>query len=655
MSAISGLVRFDQSPVHRDDMVRVLDVMSVYGSDRKEVLVVSGAAFAWNSFAVTPEDRFDDQPVDDYESKLKFLFDGRLDNRSEIAARVGIPQNELSTLADSVVAFRLVRKEGKKAPDLLRGDFALACWDSEKAELWLARDPSGSRPLFWYFGSGFAAFSSMPKGLFCLPGIRKRLNQQYLEDYVLLLPPEGDLSLFEGVHRVLPGAITCLNHSGPKVIRYHDFRDVKDVRLASDKEYYEAFRYHLDNAVKRRLRSETPVASYLSSGLDSTAVAARAALLLAEENKRLACFTAVPAEGLDLELEGRFYADEGPGARAVAEMYSNIDHYLVRSGHVSPLRDLDEVLELLDRPPLNPVNAVWVNEIQRRAASQGCKVLLQGTRGNATISYNGAPYLAALFKSFRWFSLARHFLPYFRARDRSGISFCAREALGPFMPRWLWAYLESRAGRSWLADPTKYTALNMSGRELESLRRRASGLGVDVFQRPPSDGRAARISMLYRVDSGEYRMLANARGVDERDPTADRDLTEFCLGIPESLYLRNGRLRWILRQVMRSELPRAVLYPSGKGRQAADWFVGASADLEGLKSRLDEVSGKASASDLLDVTQMKGLVDQWPAGGWGSTGIDAAYADKLFRGITVGAFVSRHDPRNRPQAHFERN
>ncbi|MGY6555540.1 MAG: asparagine synthetase B family protein [Wenzhouxiangella sp.] len=647
MSAISGFVRFDDGPIDRGAAERVANVMSVYGADGRRLHVERDAAFVWNGFFVCPEDRYDLQPLVRHESALTVLFDGRVDNRDELADLLSLPRSELPELADSFLVACLVEQFGARVPDMLRGDFAMAVWDSRRKKLWLARDPVGVRPLFWHAGPGFAVFSSMPKGLFCFPGVAKQLNRQYLEDYLLLLPADGDKSLFDGVHRVMPGGLVTLSERGVGRTRYFDYQDVKQLRFASDGEYVEAFKASLERAVRRRLRSASPVASYLSSGFDSSTVSACAAWLLAETDQVLTCYTSAPAEGFELKTDGPFHVDEAPGAAAVAQMYPNIDHRVLRTGRLSPFRDLEEMVELLDRPPLNLCNSVWVNEIQRTAARGGNKVLLSGSLGNATISYDGVPHLAELLKSLRWIEWARIVRPYLRTKRLDRLRFFAIHSLGPLMPRWLWVFLETRAGRGFQSDPSAYTAVKDGRNARKRLDRRARELGWDLSYRPSSNGLQKRIDLLSRIDIGEYSMLANARGVDQRAPTLDRDLVEFCLGIPEGQYVGGRHFRWILIRAMQGRLPREILYPRSSGLQAADWFVGASAEVANLKDMVKNLSENQSVREVIELEDLAGLVENWPGGDWGTHAVDQAYRFKLLRGLTMGEFVRYHSYGNR--------
>ena len=151
-----------------------------------------------------------------------------------------------------------------------------------------------------------------------------------------------------------------------------------------------------------RLRSSGLIASHLSSGFDSSTVTALAARQLAAQNKTLIAYTAVPREGFDGPVPKGRHGDEGPGARALAARFPNIEHHLICTTGTSPLDRLDESVQTLDRPPLNPCNLVWINAIRGGAAERGAKVLLTGAMGNMTISYTGREYLPWLFGQRQW-------------------------------------------------------------------------------------------------------------------------------------------------------------------------------------------------------------------------------------------------------------
>src|SRR5690606_13893030 len=118
-----------------------------------------------------------------------------------------------------------------------------------------------------------------------------------------------------------------------------------------------------DLATRAQLRGTNGrIGAHLSGGLDSSAVTATAARLLAPSGGKVIAFTAVPREGFTAGHPRRL-VDEGPLAAETAAMYGNIEQVFIRSGHVSPLAGLDRMFFLYDRPILNPANWVWMAAI----------------------------------------------------------------------------------------------------------------------------------------------------------------------------------------------------------------------------------------------------------------------------------------------------
>ncbi len=402
MSAIAGIIQLDSRPVDRATLERMQTVLTPYGRDVQNHIHQGSTAFLRTLLRTTPEDSLDRQPLVHAESGTTLLFDGRIDNRDELARALGLSTAETALMADSDLVLRACLRWDTGAVERLLGDFALACWQAPRRRLWLARDPLGIRPLFWHQQSGFFAFTTMPKGLFAIPGVPKALCEETLHDYLCLLPMIGPQSFFKDIYRVEPGQIVVLEDRKITSHRYHQFDPEREIHLPRDDDYVEALREHLDRAVACRLRAIGPIASHLSSGFDSSTITAVAARQLAERNARLLAYTAVPREGFDGPVPKGWHADEGPGAQALATRFVNIEHILIRPDGTSPIDNLREDTEILDRAPFNPCHMVWVNAIHADAAQHGARVLLTGGMGNMTISYDGTPYLPALLGRGYW-------------------------------------------------------------------------------------------------------------------------------------------------------------------------------------------------------------------------------------------------------------
>src|SRR5580704_11098294 len=139
MSGIAGLLRFDGRPVNRGELDRVANALRRYGPDRSDIVMRDTVALVHVLMRMTPEDRFDNQPLQGRSGAL-MTADLRLDNRDDVLAKIGIAPQEAVAWADSRVVLTAWEKLGDRVWPLLRGPFAAAIWEPQLHTLTLARD-----------------------------------------------------------------------------------------------------------------------------------------------------------------------------------------------------------------------------------------------------------------------------------------------------------------------------------------------------------------------------------------------------------------------------------------------------------------------------------------------------------------------------------
>ena len=645
MTAIAGIIRHDQGMADKGVLERMCNVLAPYGRDAQRISAMGSAGFVHTLLRSTPEDALDHQPCIDADSGWTLLFDGRIDNREELAAALDIDPARLRQLADSALVLQaVVRWDSACLPRLL-GDFALAAWHARSRRLLLSRDYLGTRPLFWHQGDGFLAFASLPKALFAIPGVPRELSEEGLHDFLSLVPILDGKTLYRGVHRVMPGQCLIVEDGRVRVESWYGFDAKTELHLRRDEDYVEAFTERLERAVARRLRAIGPIASELSSGFDSSTITAVAAAQLADRGEPLLAYTSVPREGFADRTRAGTHADEGPGARAVAARYPNIEHVLVRSDGTSPMQGLDFAIETLDRPTLNACNGVWVDRIRSLASARGVRVMLNGGVGNMSISYDGRSLLPALFGRGRWMRWQHEA----RALQRTHPGLRWRQMLAHSLAAWtpqaLWSQWKNWRGGGWnLAD---YSAINPAFMAQMGTAARARRAGVDLTYRDVADGRSTRIRALQLIDIGEYSLGANHMGLEPRDPTSDRELVEYCLAVPESQYLRDGKTRWLLRRAMADRLPAEILDSRSRGLQGADWYESVAGELPRIRAELERLEAHPTAGRYLDLPALKASLEDWPTADWHSTQLEKRYRLKLLRGLSAGAFVRYVENDNR--------
>lgn len=633
MTALAALWRLDGRDDAPRDLARMLASQQAYGPDDRRAWSEGPVAMGRCLHRALPEDRFDRQPLIGADGRLALVADVRLDNREELIAALGLPAATLGTRCDAALLLDCLERWGDYAVDRLVGDFAFICWDMAARRLWLARDYRGMRPLHFHRAADFVAVATMPKGLHALADVPRGPDLAVAAEMLVLMPRDSTASFWAGIERVPPATLLTIDARGVQARRY--WHPPPSVPRQPRRDWAEGLRHHLDTAVAAAMRGGDGVlGSHLSAGYDSAAVTATAARLLAP-GARLSAFTAVPAPGHAPAPRGRL-ADESTLAAATAARYPAIDHVLVRGSDRSPFAALDRDFHLFETPLLNRCNMGWVAAILDEAKRRGVRVLLTGEIGNMTLSHGGSDYLPQLLAQGRLPALAATAGALMRSgalswRDIAGIT------LRPFLPEWVMRVL----GRSG-TDPHDHGAIAGAAFATHDLDAKAAARAFDTRYRGWIDGHAMRAWVIGRSDPGTYyKGYVAGWGIDQRDPTGDRRLADYCFSIPPAEFVAGGQLRSVARRALSDRLPAAVLNARGKGLQAADWHLGLAAGRDDLREELTRLRRTPPVEGLIDLDLLEALDRDWPEGGWSDEGVIARYRHALLRGISVGHFVRK--------------
>jgi asparagine synthase (glutamine-hydrolysing) len=643
VNAIAGFWSLDGRPDSAMRCERMLKAQQAYAPGAPTWSGDGEISIGQRLYALGPAARRPEAIAAGGDGSTFLAADARLDNREELGESLGMDAADLRLLSDPALMLRALERWGDEAVERLQGDFAFAFWDSKRKRLLLARDFLAERPLHYSRRRGFFAFASMPKGLHALPELPPAPNREAVACFLALLPEDGSETFFEGLEKVRGGEFVAVTRDGLKAERWWK-PSLEPLRLKNSADYAEALREHFDRAVSVRLRGAgSTVAAHLSGGLDSSTVAATAARLMAPSGGRVTAYTGVPREGYDVSQVKRAFADEGPHAAAVAALYPNMEHVLVRNGG-SPFTDLDRLFFLYERPFLNLCNGVWMHRIMDLARQRGERVLLSGVRGNMSISFDGMPLLTQLLSGGRLLKLARESLALVRNGTRIGT--VAAQTIGPFLPAPLWRAIGRLRGRGF--NLTDYTAISPGAVRDFQIAERGAERGLDLNYRPRRDPVEARLWVLGRVDMGNYNKGYLAGwGIDVRDPTADRRLIEFCLRVPANQFLRNGIRRALARTAFADRLPAMVLSERLKGYQAPDWHEGLVAGRGELGEELGRIEACGEAAGTVDHSVMRGLADNMPTGGWHQGDTTQRYRLALLRAVSAGHFIRKAAGSNR--------
>jgi asparagine synthase (glutamine-hydrolysing) len=607
LSGIAAILNVDGSAVPQYEVERMANVLKPYGPYRHKTLVRGNAAFIFCLDNLLPEDTYERQPLF-LANRFVLLFDGRIDNRSELGDILNVSTSDLHSMPDSMLALRLFDRWGERAFERIVGVFAIIIMDLQDGRMICARDHIGLRALHYHRSPGRFAVATVPEALFALSWVPRILNKEKLADNLVRQPGDHEVTYYQDVFRVPPGSTVQVHGATFSKHQFWDPEGIAEVRFSNDHDYVEAFKERLDKAVRASLRSCRPPCATITGGLDSSSIAVTASDILAESGNRLNTFTAVPEAGFAREeLRGRYF-DETPYVRQIAEINRNIvPHFITQSRDPTP-ENIAETIRVIGLPGAT-LNDLWGFDIFAAAGSAGHNVMLTGEMGNITISYEGWGVFTELLLTGRWLRLFSEI----RSSGYRWRRHVRQQMVGPLIPAPLFRrYKQWRRGRNppW----HNYSLIRPELAARSGVIDRAA-CGYMPFDAPRTrNWRLGRINALrgYCEAADVYANVRAAFRLDIRAPACDRRIVEFCIGIPEDQYLRKGRDRWLIRRAMDGRLPGIVLNQKKSGAQAADWYPRLTRARNHIAEEVQRLAENPEVASILDMQRMKAILGSWP-------------------------------------------
>ena len=635
MSAIWGIFNLDGSPVDPHKLDAMKNAMAYWGPDGSGVWQDEQIGLGHLLLYNTPESLHEVQPLQSESGHLVITAEGRIDNREELFTALSVPHAERPVTPDGVLMLKAYEKWGVGCPDRLLGDWSFAVWDRRERKLFIARDHHGNTSLYYHRGNGFFAFASSLKGLFALTDVPQRLNEWSIVRVITSWPPDGTSTCYQDIFALPPAHCMTVTADRADVERYWYLEDAPELRLSSDQEYVDAFLDVYAEAVRCRLRSHRPVGITLSGGMDSGSVAGLAARELAARGKRLPAFSSVPLYKVDGLTDVSIFGDERPFIEATAQFTSNIDVHYIDAQDTSPLAGIERYLYLHDEPGHAAANSYWIMALLAEAQQQNIGTLLTGQGGNATVSWTG----------LRWIRTPLTEL----VRQKQVGRIVYQHIITRIIPRgWITRYKRTRLGKEPWRD---YSAINPNWARQYDLIGQMRRAGHDPRFASGHNPREERFRIILPGATRGGALWAEsgaAYGMEVRDPTTDKRLMEFCLGVPEVQYIQNGHNRYLLRRAMAGIMVDEVRWNRRRGRQAVDVGHRIQANWDETRAALGHLEQSELAQRYLDLPRMKEILARLREHVDRSTTVDSGTI--LLRGLGVGLFLRRFDVEQSPDA-----
>ncbi|MBO0962185.1 asparagine synthetase B [Neobacillus sp. MM2021_6] len=618
MSAIVGIYHFNEEPLNPLQTSNLMKVFQQYPADDVHTWNKSNIFLGCHAQWITPESIGEPLPYYDYEKKIAITADAIIDNRDELFDRLQVEQTQRKTIPDSQLILLAYYKWGEEVPKHLIGDFAFMIWDEKKRKLFGARDFSGARTLYFYHDQSRFAFSTTIEPLFTLPYIEKKMNEEWLAEFLaipgMVEAVDTQSTVYKTIHQIPPSHSITVADSKVNLTRYSTIEVEDTIKLNSNEEYEEAFKEVFNEAVTSRIRTHGKVGSHLSGGLDSGTVVSLAAKALQKENKQLHTFSYVPEESF-MDWTPKYYIpDERPYIKETVNHVGNInDHYLSFEGK-SPLTDVDDFLDLMEMPYKFFENIFWLNGISEEAHNQGIKILLNGARGNHSISWGSwnlsMDYYSSLFKKVKWISL-NHELNQYCINHKTG-----KSVMLPIVAKRAFPLIARIFTNNHQNDYQFPSFINPAFAQKTNVFNKLQEYGVNA------SGMLGKNLTEHRKNHYNQLFVWNKSGIAntkfslryslwDRDPTNDLRVIRFCLALPEEQYVQGGMERSFIRRATKGILPDKVrLNQHIRGVQGADTIHRMSSNWQPFMDEINQLCKDPITSELFDINVLKNSVEK---------------------------------------------
>ncbi|NPU86187.1 MAG: asparagine synthase (glutamine-hydrolyzing) [Syntrophaceae bacterium] len=538
MCGIAGIINKDPVPTGTETLRAMMEAMGHRGPDDEGIYSSGQLSLGHRRLSIIDLSPAGRQPMRFRD--LVIIYNGEIYNYLELRQELESLGRRFETGTDTEVILQAFDAWGDECLQRFTGMWAFAIFDEAKREIFLARDRFGIKPLYYRDGEKRFLFASEIKAILA-GGVTARMNEQRLIEYLVVgITDHTEETCFEGIHQLLPGCWMRI--------------DLLSGRIRGQRYYYPAdravtppptgddFAAALKRSVHLHLRSDVPVGTCLSGGLDSSVVAALAAAMNRENgNSR---FDAVTARSENPET------DETPYARQVVG-HCGLRWHVAAPGYEDFAGHIEACLWFQEEPVGSPsvFMQYWV---MKKAKEAGLKVMLDGQGGDETLLGYERYYIAYFLELLRKGRLRDLLREYILAVRNSRMSF--------------WWFLASVGYFS--CYPLRRSVLKRRSRFLkrEALARSyplIRSLSRDFFRLRDlqiTEIMGQQLSHLLRYEDRN----SMAFSIEARVPFIEADCVRTALDLPAAEKIREGYTKYPLRKLAEEILPGEIAWRRNK-------------------------------------------------------------------------------------------
>ncbi|HVA71849.1 MAG TPA: asparagine synthase (glutamine-hydrolyzing) [Candidatus Limnocylindrales bacterium] len=563
MCGICGVIGSENQSEAAVSLERMMRAMEHRGPDGNGTLIAPCAAMGMQRLSIIdlPGGQ---QPIWNEAGTLAVVFNGEIYNFVELRKSLQAAGHMFRTQSDTEVIVHAYETWGQDCVRHFRGMFALAIAEMPEGgtgrprRIFLARDRMGIKPLYYAIAEGKFFFASEVRALLASNCLSRRLSSAALASYLLFGSVGEPMTLVDGIYSLPPGHCGYVSCDAPSASFAHSaywgVADVVEQKASSARGASPAARVRsmLEDSVRCHLLADVPLGIFLSSGVDSTALAA----LASRERSGIKTFTVIFPEQ---------EFSEAALARRTAERLGTNHAELLLTGDEMRSR-LDEAIAAFDQPSADGINTFFVSWAARQT---GLKVALSGLGSDEIFggysTFSSTPQIARMIAGSRWLPSP------LREAPASVLRAWAAHTARPD------AALKAAAAFSGPADfphPYFFTRALFPPRSVSQLLRASRDgwrkslwwqwLASSVEETAPLNAfsavswletRSYLVNMLLR----DTDTMSMSHPLEVRVPFLDHPLVEFAIGLPASVKNRDGMRKALLIEALGDLLPSEIV------------------------------------------------------------------------------------------------
>jgi asparagine synthase (glutamine-hydrolysing) len=508
----------------------------------------SFVSFGHNRLCIIDTSEAAAQPLH-YGDRYTIIHNGELYNYIELRDGLAKKGYSFTSASDTEVIVAAYAAWGKDCLQHCDGMFAFAIWDNEEKTLFAARDRFGEKPFYFYYDSEQFLFASEMKALWAA-GVKKEVNYSLLYNFLTIgytgNPADREETFYRNIHNLPPASFLFYNQSSHRLnLEQWDHFIPEEPVSISEKDAVNEFNRLFRASTMRRLRSDVPIGTSLSGGLDSSAIVATCAQLKSEQYTHH-CFTAV--------FEG-FEKSEEQQAYMVAKHFG-LQHHLVRIPDKEIVPVMDKVMQHQESP-IGSSSALAQYKVYEAAKAAGITVVLDGQGADEVLGGYHKYYSWYWTELFRQRSLGTS--GELKAARKLGVTspFTAAHKLAALVPDLAASMQQTRTSRKAARQP-------FLDKEFAFEQKR------NLYYTTPATFDLAGALYFNTFVSGLEELLrladrnSMAHAVEVRLPFLQHDLVKFLFSLPAHYKIHHGWTKWLLRKSMEEQLPGEVTWRKDK-------------------------------------------------------------------------------------------